>query len=60
MFEKERPIDTKTLMELGLDFVEMLRVYDNQVTNFNIMKDAGKYSAVEIHRFSSACYHYRE
>ena len=59
MFSEKRPIDTKTLMELGEDYVNILNEYENLVKNFTKIKESNNFNEIELARIKEAAFKFR-
>jgi hypothetical protein len=59
MFNENRPIDTKTLMDLGIDYAILLQEYDLLIKTFETLKDNKEYTYIDILRFKEAAFHFR-
>jgi hypothetical protein len=59
MFAEPRPIDTKTLMDLGVDYAHILNEYEEQVKTFINLKDSNNFSDVELAKIKEAAFKFR-
>jgi hypothetical protein len=59
MFEKARPIDIRTLTELGINYAELLQEYELLVNTFNKMKESNNYSDIHLFRIKSTAYYFK-